>query len=81
MEFSNFYNIKTEQVGGWTPPPGPHVPERQKVNPFIQWAVASIPGIYFPGSAPPSDQTGMFSQGSGNILRVPTTLLLRPSLY
>ena len=47
MEFSNFYNIKTEQVGAWNPPPGPHAPERQKVNPFMQaWAVASISGIY-----------------------------------
>jgi len=46
MEFGNFYNIKTEQVGGWTPPPGPLVPDRQKVNPFMQWAaVASISGM------------------------------------
>ncbi|XP_023340977.1 zinc finger protein 181 isoform X6 [Eurytemora carolleeae] len=46
MEFSNFYNIKTEQVGAWNPPPGPHAPERQKVNPFMQaWAVASISGM------------------------------------
>jgi len=42
MEFTNFNNyIKTEQVGAWASPPVPHVTDRQKVNPFMQWAVFS----------------------------------------
>ena len=71
MEFTNFYNIKTEGgMGGWpvaaTPPP--HT-DKTKVNPFMQWAVASIQGFYFsgpqpgvatphPGATPPSDLPG-----------------------
>ena len=71
MEFTNFYNIKTEGgMGGWpvaaTPPP--HT-DKAKVNPFMQWAVASIQGFYFsgpqgvpqpgaPGGTPPSELPG-----------------------
>lgn len=62
MEFSNFYaNIKSEEAAaaaaaaGWEPHRQP-----QKVNPFMQWAVASISGIYFggPAAAHPTDQPG-----------------------
>ena len=68
MEFTNFYNIKTEGgMGGWpvagTPPP--HT-DKTKVNPFMQWAVASIQGFYFsgpqapqPGATPSSELPGM----------------------
>jgi len=46
MEFTNFYNIKTEQVGGWTPPPGAHLTAMQTVNPFMHLAArAGIPGL------------------------------------
>jgi hypothetical protein len=62
MEFSNFYaNIKSEEAAaaaaaaGWE-----HHRQPQKVNPFMQWAVASISGIYFggPAAAHPPDQPG-----------------------
>jgi hypothetical protein len=55
MEFSNFYaNIKSEQAAaGWHP-----ADHQQKVNPFMQWAVASISGIYFGGSGNTADQPG-----------------------
>jgi len=50
-------------MGGWpvaaTPPP--HT-DKAKVNPFMQWAVASIQGFYFsgpqPGATPPTDLPG-----------------------
>jgi len=50
-------------MGGWpvaaTPPP--HT-DKTKVNPFMQWAVASIQGFYFsgpqPGATPPSELPG-----------------------
>jgi hypothetical protein len=51
MEFSNVYaNIKSEQqAAGWP------AERHQKVNPFMQWAVASISGIYFGGAANAAD--------------------------
>jgi len=62
MEFTNFYNnIKTEPVGApqhYGPPVSSvQHDKQQKVNPFMQWAVASIQGFYFSGPAQGSGAT------------------------
>jgi hypothetical protein len=38
MDFTNFYNIKTENVGGWTPAPGAQLTAMQTVNPVMHLA-------------------------------------------
>jgi len=61
MEFSNFYaNIKAEEAAAATAAGWDQQRHQQKVNPFMQWAVASISGIYFggPAAAHPADQSG-----------------------
>ena len=73
MEFTNFYtNIKTENGtgpgGGWAgmaaAPAPATIQDKTKVNPFMQWAFASIQGYVFsgpqpgPAPAPPTDQPG-----------------------
>jgi len=46
MDFTNFYNIKTENVGGWTPAPGAQLTAMQTVNPVMHLAArAGIPGL------------------------------------
>eukprot|EP00088_Acartia_fossae_P066651 TRINITY_DN8273_c0_g1_i4.p1 TRINITY_DN8273_c0_g1~~TRINITY_DN8273_c0_g1_i4.p1 ORF type:complete len:373 (-),score=115.89 TRINITY_DN8273_c0_g1_i4:818-1936(-) len=42
MEFTNLYNIKTEQVGGWNPPAGAHLTAMQTVNPFMHLAARAV---------------------------------------
>lgn len=55
MDFTNFYNIKTEQVGGWAPPPGAQLTAMQTVNPVMHLAARA--GIHGLVTSAPTSQT------------------------
>lgn len=47
MDFTNFYNIKTENVGGWTPAPGAQLTAMQTVNPVMHLAARAGIVLFF----------------------------------